>query len=64
MGRGSAVVLDDQPGQLHSRVDVQLGAGMPHTVGTHLWHAFTKLGISSRVELTRLVLEHEAACHN
>jgi DNA-binding NarL/FixJ family response regulator len=36
----------------------------PHTVSTHLWHAFTKLGISSRVELTRLVLEHEAACHN
>ncbi|MEV4012529.1 helix-turn-helix transcriptional regulator [Nonomuraea angiospora] len=35
----------------------------PHTVSTHLWHAFTKLGISSRVELTRLVLEHEAACH-
>ncbi|MDP4509296.1 helix-turn-helix transcriptional regulator [Nonomuraea turcica] len=33
----------------------------PHTVSTHLWHAFTKLGISSRVELTRLVLEHDAA---
>jgi DNA-binding CsgD family transcriptional regulator len=36
----------------------------PHTVSTHLWHAFTKLGVSSRVELTRLVLEHEAVCHN
>ncbi|MEV0232816.1 LuxR C-terminal-related transcriptional regulator [Nonomuraea sp. NPDC050786] len=36
----------------------------PHTVSTHRWHAFTKLGISSRVELTGLVLEHEAACHN
>ncbi|WP_030918115.1 response regulator transcription factor [Streptosporangium amethystogenes] len=36
----------------------------PHTVSTHLWHAFTKLGISSRVELTRLLLEHEAACHS
>lgn len=33
----------------------------PHTVSTHLWHAFTKLGISSRVELTRLVLEHDSA---
>ncbi|MEV4475214.1 helix-turn-helix transcriptional regulator [Nonomuraea sp. NPDC049504] len=33
----------------------------PHTVGTHLWRAFTKLGISSRVELTRLVLEHDTA---
>ncbi|GAA1697541.1 hypothetical protein GCM10009733_110720 [Nonomuraea maheshkhaliensis] len=32
--------------------------------GRRLWHAFTKLGISSRVELTRLVLEYEAACHN
>ncbi|MGW0802559.1 helix-turn-helix transcriptional regulator [Nonomuraea sp. NPDC002799] len=31
----------------------------PHTVSTHLWHAFTKLGISSRVELTRLVLVHD-----
>ncbi|MFI5938266.1 AAA family ATPase [Actinoplanes sp. NPDC051494] len=28
----------------------------PHTVGTHLRHAFTKLGINSRVELTRLLL--------
>ncbi|MGW7477063.1 response regulator transcription factor [Nonomuraea muscovyensis] len=36
----------------------------PHTVSTHLWHAFTKLGISSRVELTRVLLEHEAACHS
>ncbi|MFB4289234.1 helix-turn-helix transcriptional regulator [Nonomuraea sp. ATR24] len=32
----------------------------PHTVSTHLWHAFAKLGISSRVELTRLVLEHDS----
>ncbi|MFI6324395.1 response regulator transcription factor [Nonomuraea sp. NPDC050556] len=28
----------------------------PHTVGTHLGHAFCKLGIGSRVELTRIVL--------
>ncbi|MFD1495751.1 helix-turn-helix transcriptional regulator [Streptosporangium lutulentum] len=33
----------------------------PHTVSTHLWHAFAKLGIGSRVELTRLVLEHDSA---
>ncbi|MEV4060115.1 helix-turn-helix transcriptional regulator, partial [Nonomuraea dietziae] len=32
----------------------------PHTVSTHLWHAFTKLGISSRVELARMVLEHDS----
>jgi DNA-binding CsgD family transcriptional regulator len=27
----------------------------PHTVNSHLRHAFTKLGVNSRVELTRLV---------
>lgn len=31
----------------------------PHTVGTHLRHAFTKLGINSRVELARMAAEHE-----
>ncbi|WP_316741479.1 AAA family ATPase [Streptomyces sp. MK7] len=32
-----------------------------HTVNTHLRHIFTKLGINTRVELTRLFLEREAA---
>ncbi|ROO86297.1 regulatory LuxR family protein [Actinocorallia herbida] len=32
-----------------------------HTVSSHLRHIFTKWSITSRVDLTRLVLEHEAA---
>jgi DNA-binding CsgD family transcriptional regulator len=32
-----------------------------HTVSTHLRHAFAKLRINSRVELTRVVLDHELA---
>jgi DNA-binding CsgD family transcriptional regulator/tetratricopeptide (TPR) repeat protein len=31
----------------------------PHTVSTHLRHAFTKLGINSRTELARIVIERE-----
>jgi DNA-binding CsgD family transcriptional regulator len=30
----------------------------PHTVDSHIRHIYGKLGISSRVELTRLVLTH------
>ncbi|MGW0818542.1 ATP-binding protein [Streptomyces viridiviolaceus] len=33
----------------------------PHTVSSHLRHAFIKLGINSRVELARVLAEHEAA---
>ena len=33
----------------------------PHTVSMHLRHVFTKLSITSRVELTRLVYQHEKA---
>jgi DNA-binding CsgD family transcriptional regulator len=31
----------------------------PHTVDTHIRHAFAKLGVSTRVELTRKALAHE-----
>jgi hypothetical protein len=30
----------------------------PHTVNSHLRHAFTKLGVNSRVELARVVDAH------
>ena len=43
------------------RTNRQMGAALfvsPHTVGSHIRHIYTKLGISSRVELTRLVLGH------
>jgi DNA-binding CsgD family transcriptional regulator len=33
----------------------------PHTVSSHLRHVFTKLGISSRVELARLARDYEMA---
>lgn len=31
----------------------------PHTVDSHLRHSFTKLGVNTRVELTRQVLKHD-----
>ncbi|MCW2764234.1 MAG: putative regulatory protein, partial [Nocardioides sp.] len=36
----------------------------PHTVESHLRHAFRKLDIGSRIELTRVVLRQEAALEN
>lgn len=33
----------------------------PHTIEFHLSHIFRKLGIGSRVELTRFLLEHRSA---
>jgi DNA-binding CsgD family transcriptional regulator len=33
----------------------------PHTVNAHVRHVFTKLGIGSRVELTRIATENEPA---
>jgi DNA-binding CsgD family transcriptional regulator len=36
----------------------------PHTVSSHLRHAFTKLDVSSRVELTRIALAHDAPAHD
>jgi DNA-binding CsgD family transcriptional regulator len=33
----------------------------PHTVDSHVRHTFRKLGISSRVEMTRIVLQSDAA---
>ena len=33
----------------------------PHTVSTHLRHVFTKLGICSRVELTRIFVVQQSA---
>jgi DNA-binding CsgD family transcriptional regulator len=32
----------------------------PHTVNSHLRHAFTKLGVNSRLELARVAAEHAA----
>jgi len=36
----------------------------PHTVDSHLRSAFGKLGINSRVELTRLIVEHDSGSTN
>jgi DNA-binding CsgD family transcriptional regulator len=36
----------------------------PHTVDSHLRHSFTKLGVNSRVELTRMVMAHLAGAEH
>lgn len=36
----------------------------PHTVDSHLRHSFTKLGVNSRVELTKRFLLHHAAARS
>ncbi|MEU1598555.1 helix-turn-helix transcriptional regulator [Streptomyces sp. NPDC005708] len=44
-------------GQTNRSIAAQLHVSI-HTVGTHLRHVFTKLDINTRVELTRLTLQH------
>jgi DNA-binding CsgD family transcriptional regulator len=48
----------------HGLTNRQIGERLfisPHTVSSHLRHTFTKLEISSRVELARLATQHEPA---
>ncbi|MFC4948703.1 helix-turn-helix transcriptional regulator [Pseudonocardia sp. GCM10023141] len=52
--RVAALVAD---GHTNRAIAEQLHVSI-HTVGTHLRHAFTKLDINTRVELTRMALTH------
>jgi transcriptional regulator of acetoin/glycerol metabolism/DNA-binding CsgD family transcriptional regulator len=54
--RGIAVLVSE------GRTNRQIAAASflsPHTVGYHLRHIFYKLGVSSRVELTRVVVQRD-----
>ncbi|MFF5549634.1 helix-turn-helix transcriptional regulator [Streptomyces olivaceoviridis] len=55
-----AVVRLVAQGLTNGRTAEHLGIS-PHTVSSHLRHAFTKLDITSRVELARLAAEREHA---
>jgi len=46
-------------GMTNRQVATQLYVS-PHTVSTHLRHAFSKLDVNSRVALTRLAIERGA----
>ena len=52
-------VIDCVAGGLTNREAAERLFLSHHTVGFHLRSIFCKLGVSSRVELTRLAIEHE-----
>jgi DNA-binding CsgD family transcriptional regulator len=57
-GTESAVARIVAQGHTNKATAAQLFVS-PETVNTHLRHVFTKLGVHSRVELARFVIDHE-----